>query len=556
MWRWTGGLMMMWCSCVLAVCPVWSPAKAEQEMAALNAQITHWNEAYWRQGASEVSDEVYDQLNARLKQWQRCFHEERSAEEAPAIGGSVKHPVAHTGVHKMASKAALEQWMRARQDLWVQPKVDGVAVTLVYRQGKLAQAISRGNGLKGEDWTVKARAIAAIPQQTQGLLANCVLQGEIFWRQDNHIQQRMGGMNARAKAAGAMMRQGDSDALAHLGLFIWEWPDGPQTMPERLTALTAAGFHLTAAWTQPVKTIDDVEQRRAAWFSAPLPFVTDGVVIRAAQEPAGERWLPGEGGWVAAWKYTPVSQVAEVTAIRFTVGRTGKVAVVAALEPVALDDKRVQRVSLGSVARWQALDIAPGDQILVSLAGQGIPRVDGVVWRGVDRQKPSPPVPHYNALTCFYASPECMAQFFARLVWLSSKQALDIEGLGNAGWRMLYQAHHFEHLFSWLQLTPEQLQATPGLSPARGLTLWHRFNLVREQPFIRWIVAMGAPLAQAALKAAGDRSWQAMRQRSEADWRALPGMGEEKARQIVNWLHHPQVDALAGWLAGLGIPGF
>ncbi|ADO46380.1 NAD-dependent DNA ligase LigB [[Enterobacter] lignolyticus] len=556
MWRWTCGLMMMWCGYALAVCPVWAPAKAEQEMAALNAQLTRWSEAYWREGASAVSDEVYDQLSARLKQWQRCFSQERTAEEAPAIGGAVKHPVAHTGVRKMASKAALEQWMRTRQGLWVQPKVDGVAVTLVYRQGRLVRAISRGDGLKGEDWTAKARVIAAIPQQTQGPLANSVLQGEIFWRQDNHIQQRMGGMNARAKAAGAMMRQSDGDALAHLGLFIWEWPDGPQTMPERLAALAAAGFRLTADWTLPVNTIGDVEQRRAAWFSAPLPFATDGIIIRAAQEPAGERWLPGEGGWVVAWKYAPASQVAQVKTIRFAVGRTGKVAVIAALEPVVLDDKRVQRVSLGSVARWRALDIAPGDQILVSLAGQGIPRVDGVVWRGVDRQKPSPPVPRYNALTCLYASPECMAQFIARLVWLSSRQALDIEGVGNAGWQILYQAHHFEHLFSWLQLTPAQLQATPGLSPARGLTLWHRFNLAREQPFIRWIVAMGAPLAQAALKAAGDRSWQAMRQRSEADWRTLPGMGEEKARQIVSWLHHPQVEALAGWLAGLRIPGF
>ncbi|PFP18709.1 ATP-dependent DNA ligase, partial [Bacillus sp. AFS073361] len=82
---------------------------------------------------------------------------------------------------------------------------------------------------------------------------------------------------------------------------------------------------------------------------------------------------------------------------------------------------RVQRVSLGSVGRWRTLDIAPGDQVLVSLAGQGIPRLDKVVWRGGDRGKPTPPSPHFSPLTCFYASPECLEQFFARLVWLSSK---------------------------------------------------------------------------------------------------------------------------------------
>jgi DNA ligase (NAD+) len=98
-------------------------------------------------------------------QWQRCFGSEPSEEKLPALVGSVKHPVAHTGVHKVASKEELRQWMRARQHLWMQPKVDGVAVTLVYRNGKLTQAISRGDGLKGEDWTGKVRLIPSVPQK-------------------------------------------------------------------------------------------------------------------------------------------------------------------------------------------------------------------------------------------------------------------------------------------------------------------------------------------------------------------------------------------------------
>ncbi len=107
----------------------------------------------------------------------------------------------------------------------------------------------------------------------------------------------------------------------------------------------------------------------------------------------------------------PVAQVTEVKAIHFTVGRTGRITAIAQLEPLMLDDKHVQRVSLGSVNRWQRLDIAPGDQVLVSLAGQGIPRLDNVVWRNVDRRKPQSPSSRYNGLTCFYASPECMEQF-------------------------------------------------------------------------------------------------------------------------------------------------
>lgn len=556
MWRWISGLMLLWCGYGAAVCPVWSQAKAEKEIASLSAQIKRWDDAYWKQGVNEVNDDVYDQLNARLTQWQRCFGNDISANTLPALTGSVTHPVAHTGVRKVASKDALAQWMHGRTSLWMQPKVDGVAVTLVYRNGILAQAISRGNGLKGEDWTAQVRLIPSVPKNVSGELANSVLQGELFWLREGHVQRQMGGMNARAKVAGAMMRQKDKAPLNQIGVFIWAWPDGPQMMQNALTALSQAGFTLTARYTVPVQTVEAVEKQRLAWQNAALPFATDGIVVRSSDVPPGDSWLPGEGNWVVAWKYSPAAQVAEVRDIRFTVGRTGKISVVATLEAVQLDDKQVQRVSLGSVARWQRLDIAPGDQIQVSIAGQGIPRFDKVVWRGTDRQKPEPPATRFHSLSCFYASPECMEQFFARLTWLSSKQVLNIEGLGESGWRTLWQTHQFEHLFSWLLLTQAQLQATPGFSSARGLALWHQFNLVREQPFIRWLMALGVPLTQASLKAMGDVTWQKLSGRNAKDWQTLPGTGEEKARRIVNWMLAPQIDVLAKWLAEQHINGF
>lgn len=556
MGRWISGLMLLWCGYGAAVCPVWSQAKAEKEIASLSAQIKRWDDAYWKQGVSEVNDDVYDQLNARLTQWQRCFGNDISANTLPALTGSVTHPVAHTGVRKVASKDALAQWMHGRTSLWMQPKVDGVAVTLVYRNGILAQAISRGNGLKGEDWTAQVRLIPSVPKNVSGELANSVLQGELFWLREGHVQRQMGGMNARAKVAGAMMRQKDKAPLNQIGIFIWAWPDGPQMMQNALTALSQAGFTLTARYTVPVQTVEAVEKQRLAWQNAALPFATDGIVVRSSDVTPGDSWLPGEGNWVVAWKYSPAAQVAEVRDIRFTVGRTGKISVVATLEAVQLDDKQVQRVSLGSVARWQRLDIAPGDQIQVSLAGQGIPRFDKVVWRGTDRQKPEPPATRFHSLSCFYASPECMDQFFARLTWLSSKQVLNIEGLGESGWRTLWQAHQFEHLFSWLLLTQAQLQATPGFSSARGLALWHQFNLVREQPFIRWLMALGVPLTQASLKAMGDVTWQKLSGRNAKDWQTLPGTGEEKTRKIVAFIHDPGVAGLALWLGQQGVPGF
>ena len=556
MWRWMSGLMLLWCGYGAAVCPVWSQAKAEKEIATLSAQVKRWDDAYWKQGVSEVNDDVYDQLNGRLKQWQRCFGDIPSEEALPVLTGSVRHPVAHTGVHKAASKEELRQWMRGRDTLWMQPKVDGVAVTLVYRDGKLTQAISRGDGLKGEDWTAQVYLIPAVPKKVTGALTNSVLQGELFWLRDNHLQRQMGGMNARAKVAGAMMRQKDNPLLSQTGIFIWAWPDRPKVMSSALSELSKAGFSLTARYTLPVQTVDAVEKQRSTWHNTALPFATDGIVVRSADAPPGENWLPGEGSWVVAWKYPPVAQIAEVRDIHFAVGRTGKISVVAALVPVLLDDKQVQRVSLGSVERWQRLDIATGDQIQVSLAGQGIPRFDKVVWRGEERQKPTPPASHYHAQSCFYASPACMEQFFARLTWLGSKHVLNIEGVGESGWRALHQAHHFEHIFSWLTLTQVQLESTPGFSAARGLALWHRFNLVRERPFIRWIMALGVPLTQASLNAMGDLTWQKMRERNAADWQALPGTGKEKGRQLVAFIHDPGIAGLVAWLGKQGVQGF
>ncbi|WP_032290777.1 NAD-dependent DNA ligase LigB [Escherichia coli] len=548
--------ILCWQSSAWAVCPAWSPARAQEEISRLQQQIKQWDDDYWKEGKSEVEDGVYDQLSARLTQWQRCFGNETRDVMMPPLNGAVMHPVAHTGVRKMADKNALSLWMRERSDLWVQPKVDGVAVTLVYRDGKLNKAISRGNGLKGEDWTQKVRLISAVPQTVSGPLANSTLQGEIFLKRKGHIQQQMGGINARAKVAGLMMRQGNSDTLNSLAVFVWAWPDGPHLMTDRLKDLATAGFTLTQTYTRAVKNADEVAHVRNEWWKAKLPFVTDGVVVRAAKEPESRHWLPGQAEWLGAWKYQPVAQVAEVKAIQFAVGKSGKISVVASLAPVMLDDKKIQRVNIGSVRRWQEWDIAPGDQILVSLAGQGIPRIDDVVWRGAERTKPTPPENRFNSLTCYFASDVCQEQFISRLVWLGSKQVLGLDGIGEAGWRALHQTHRFEHIFSWLLLTPEQLQNTPGIAKSKSAQLWHQFNLARQQPFTRWVMAMGIPLTRAALNASDERSWSQLLFSTEQFWQQLPGTGSGRARQVIEWKENAQIKKLGSWLSAQQITGF
>jgi DNA ligase (NAD+) len=537
-----------------AACPAWSESRAAQEITRLREQIIQWDEAYWQSGRSEVSDEEYDQLSAQLKQWQHCFGKDTDEPAIPALQGTVMHPVAHTGVRKLKDGVAVSQWMSGKQDLWAQPKVDGVAITLVYRNGKLVQAISRGNGLAGEDWTAKALQIPSIPKTLKGQLADSVLQGELFLRREGHIQQQMGGINARSKAAGAMLRKDSTAVVADLSVFIWAWPNGPAQMSQRLAQLSEAGFPWVEAYSRPVKSAADVAELRQRWFSSALPFVTDGVVVRQAKEPEARHWQPGGGDWVVAWKYSPATQIAEVKSVDFRVGRTGKAAVVAQLIPVQLDDKQVRRVNIGSLRRWQELDIAPGDRLNISLAGQGIPRIDSVAWRGVERIKPIPPSGAFNELTCYWASLPCQPQFLARLVWAG--QQLHLDGIGEALWRQLNETHRFEHLFSWLALSEAELRQTPGLSAERARLLWHKFDLVKQRPFTQWLQAMGMPLNQKALLNLRAQGWTQLQEMQAEEWQKLPLTGKTKASQLMRWLADSQVSSLAQWMASQAIPGF
>ena len=112
-----------------------------------------------------VADEIYDQSRAQLIEWRECFDLGLAPEPLRTASGKIAHPIAHTGLDKLRDGQAVENWLRDRKDIWIQPKVDGVAVTLIYRNGVLHQAISRGDGVNGQDWTTSARLIPGIPRQ-------------------------------------------------------------------------------------------------------------------------------------------------------------------------------------------------------------------------------------------------------------------------------------------------------------------------------------------------------------------------------------------------------
>jgi DNA ligase (NAD+) len=509
-------------------------------------------------GQSPVDDAVYDQALVRYEGWRACF----PAEAPPALmhladaTGPVRTPVAQTGLAKLHDAAAVAGWMRARggQDLWVQPKADGVAVTLLYVDGQLRQAISRGDGLHGSDWTAKSRRIAAIPQQLQHVAARVVLQGELVWTLPGHRQARDGGVRARADVAGALAREPlDVAAAAHIGLFVWDWPNGPADMPARLAGLRAMGFGSSAALTEPVTNLAEVQRWREQWYRQPMPFAADGTVLRQGHRPAANQWAAAPPAWAIAWKYPVAQALATVSGVDFRRGRSGRIAVVMELEPVTLDDRTVQRVSLGSLAHWRALDVRPGDQVALSLAGLTIPRFDAVVWRTRVRAVVTPPPEHtHDRLSCWHPDAGCEAQFLARLLWLGGKHGLRIDGVGTQGWQALVDTGQVRGVLGWMHLTPAQLATVPGIGAVRANSMTREFAQARRRDFATWLRALGLPPAGSVSLP----DWATLAARDQAAWQQQPGIGAVRAGRLVAFFQHPEVRRLAAQLHAAGVAGF
>lgn len=534
-----------------ADCPDWPVSQAATEITALQQRLAAWDHAYHVDGRAQVSDEIYDQSRARLQQWLACYPNLSQPALHPLQGaaGKTAHPVAQTGLNKLEDLSAVQAWMSRRDDLWLQPKVDGVAVTLLYRNSRLEQVVSRGDGRRGQDWTRQAAQIKAIPQQLKHE-GELILQGELYWRLPGHVQQREGGRNARNRAAGALARHDlDGATGAQIGVFVWDWPNGPASMSERLQGLAELGFVDSLAMTLPAHSAAQVEQQRQRWYRSTLPFASDGVVLRQGQRPPGATWVAEPPSWAAAWKYPLRHALAEVRDVQFKIGRSGRITPLLQLHPVELDGRTVQRVSLGSLKRWQALDVRPGDQVSITLAGLTIPQLEQVAWRSQTRAVLSIPDPNvHHGLSCWRPSAGCESQFAARQQWLSGKRGLALPGVGAGTWSKL-QLHG---LLDWLELGEAELAARPGFGPRSAAQLSASFALARQRPFAQWLRALGLPPSGSA--PLGD--WDSLAARDASAWDAYAGIGAVRAKQLTAFFRAPEVLQLREQLRAAGVAGF
>ncbi|MDV6319871.1 NAD-dependent DNA ligase LigB [Chromohalobacter sp. HP20-39] len=533
-------------------CPSRPPQDLQATYQALNDQLARWDRAYYHLGQRLVDDGSYDSAKRQLARWARCFPSlitSRVALHEP--DGSQRHPIPQTGMTKLPGRPAVARWIKrqAGHPLWIQPKVDGVAVTLVYRQSRLVAAISRGDGVTGQDWFTKASHIAAIPRRLPpDAPSQVTLQGELYARLEDHQQSQDGTDGARARIAGLMSRnaltihQGET-----IGFFVWAWPDGPATMPVRLATLTDWGFDHVAGATHAVDTPDDVARWREYWYHHTLPFATDGIVVKRGDRPDGYEWEAAPPEWAMAWKYPAHQAIAHVAALNFTVGRTGRITAVAELTPVMLGDKRITHVSLGSLAHWRQTDVRPGDQVRLRLAGLTIPQLQDVVIRKRPRLPvEAPDADRYDRLSCLRLAPGCRDQFLARLEWLGSDEGLDFEGIGPATWRQLVDAGLVEGLLDWRKLDIQCLEALPGVGILTAQSWQRHFAEATARSPRRWLRALGLPaIPHDALEAILARhDMRELMQWAPSAWQDYSGIGATRAKQLEDFFHHPEIRRL------------
>lgn len=537
-------------------CPAWSKPRAQTKISQLSQQLARWDDAYHRQGISLIADELYDQAQTTLEFWRSCFPLLSTPRLNPlaSSSGEFDHPIAQTGLNKLANSEAVGEWLNARKDVWVQPKVDGVAVSLIYRNGQLVHMISRGNGHRGQDWSKQATLIPAIPNQLPEAI-DLIVQGELYWRLNAHIQKHAGSLGARSKVAGLLNRKTLKTELAQgIGLFVWDWPQGPSVMRQRLQRLKELGFADSQHYSHAIAGLAQATQWRQQWFNNPLPFATDGIVLRHNQRPNAQHWQATPPNWAVAWKYPVSKGLSEIQKIDFNIGRSGRITPIITVAPTQLDDRVIRRISIGSIANLQALDLRPGDHIGIRLAGLSIATFDSVVMRSAQRGALQPPKQgDYHPLSCWRLSANCTQQFSARLTWLSSKNGLDMPGVGRSTWQKLMRAKHLTGLLDWLQLSNAQLQQVPGLGAKSASLLSQRFKQARAQPFAVWLRALGAP---SAIVLNPTDNWQTLAQREARIWQGQPGIGAKRAKQLRDFFQHPQVIALQQQLQAAGIDGF
>ncbi len=467
-------------------------------------------------------------------------------------------------------------------------KIDGVAIDLVYRDGVLAVAATRGDGTTGEDVTAQVLTMGDVPYRlaVEDPPAVVEVRGEVHlplaaFERMNAARIEAGEaafMNPRNAASGAL-RQKDPSVTAARPLALWVHGLGTldgvafDSHSEALRWLADAGLPVPDE-TVAVEGVDAVwdEIVRATEERHRLPYETDGVVIKVDDlgQQARLGWTSRAPRWAIAYKMPPVEQETRLLAIEVNVGRTGKVAPFAVLEPVLVAGTTITHATLHNEIQVHAKDVRVGDTVVVRRAGDVIPEVVGPVLA----KRPQGTRRWLMPAACpFCAQPlvrpegeahhlcenvDCPNRLLESIAHLASRGALDIEGLGEQTVELLVERGLVSDLADLFRLDARraELLALDGFKERRVENLIAGIAAARERPLDRFLVAfnirhLGPTYARALARSFGDLATLAAADVEVLE--AVDGIGPVIAASVRSWFTNPRNVELVEELASLGV---
>jgi DNA ligase (NAD+) len=566
--------------------------QAARRIDLLRQEIERHNRLYYELDRPEITDAGYDALFRELLQLEEA-HPELVTPDSPTqrVGGrplekfsQVSHRLPMLSLDNAFDEEEMAEFdRRIKRELGLppeaaigylcEPKMDGVAVELVYEQGLLTQGSTRGDGVTGEEITANLRTVRSIPLRlaTDAPPALLEVRGEVYlplepFRAFNAQREENGEppfANPRNAAAGSL-RQLDPKVTARRPLAIFCYAPGvlegwaPASQESFLRALPEWGLPVNPL-IRAVERIDGVMAyyRQLAQERDTLPYEIDGVVVKvdafALQRELGEKSRSPK--WAIAWKFPPRQAVTVVEEIVPQVGRTGVVTPVAHLRPVEVSGVMVSRATLHNWEELEKKDIRIGDTVVVERAGDVIPAVVAVLSEkrtGAERPLPPPAtcpacgsevvkIPGEVAIRCLGLS--CPAQIRESIIHFASRNAMDIDGLGEKYIDQLLQLGLVRNVADLYTLTRDDFMRFERMGEKLAENLLAAIAGSKQRELAAFIFALGIRHVgerTARLLANAFGSIHHLERATEEELLAIREIGPAVAQSIHSFFHNPE----------------
>ena len=524
--------------------------------------LKRWAYAYYVLDNPEVPDEVYDKLYREVEEYEKA-HPDQIDPTSPTqrIGAEpakefkkIRHLTKMWSMEDVFSEAELKEWLErvyklaGKRDIqwYVEPKFDGASLNLIYENGLLKSAATRGDGEVGEDVTANAKTIPSIPLgiDYKGLIE---IRGEVVIRKDDFEklnQERLEKgqptfANPRNAAAGSL-RQLDPKVTARRKLYFYPWGVGYNTLNYKYLH-ELMEFVYSLGFLKPFKrAICEKEEELQQLYEEftkerdQLPVMLDGMVIKVDEIALHDKlgYTVKYPRWMVAYKFPPMEKMTRILDIVPQVGRTGIITPVAILEPVEIGGVIVERATLHNYAEIERKDIRIGDMVIVIRSGDVIPEITKVLKqyrtgkeKKVERPKVCPvcgqPVLDEGILIkCQNLS--CPARVVNSIIYFASKQCLDIPGLGEATVKLLYEKGLVKDVVDLFKLKKEDLLKLPGFGEKKAENLIKAIQSVKGVECWRFVNALG-------IEHVGEVASKKLCEKFGLDWYKVP---KEKLYEI------------------------